>query len=174
MKPKGILMVEHRRIEKYLQLVKSEIDRIDISGSTDPYFIFTLIDFFRNYADKKHHGKEEDILFRLLEYKKLSKPDQTVMNDLMEEHITARRTVSELLDAVKCYQDGDLSRLAIIKEKLRFLDDFYPRHISKEDKIFFPNVDRYFSDGELEALSNEFNDFDRQMTCEKYDGLTRK
>jgi hemerythrin-like domain-containing protein len=35
-------------------------------------FIDTAVDFIRTYADRCHHGKEEDILFRNLAKKKTS------------------------------------------------------------------------------------------------------
>ena len=41
-------------------------------------------------------------------------------------------------------------------------------HIKKEDKIFFPDSEKYFSEDELEELLNEFLEFDRTMIHEKY------
>ena len=32
----------------------------------DPVFIDTAVDFIHTYADRCHHGKEEDILFKAL------------------------------------------------------------------------------------------------------------
>ncbi|MBN2297153.1 MAG: cation-binding protein, partial [Deltaproteobacteria bacterium] len=61
MKPIGPLMWEHRLIEKMLSLFEKEIQRINDTGEVNPVFIDTAVDFIRTYADRTHHGKEEDI-----------------------------------------------------------------------------------------------------------------
>lgn len=53
-------------------------------------------------------------------------------------------------------------------DKLNILIDFYPKHIKKEDDIFFPNSEKYFSEDELEAMLKEFWEFDKTMIHEKY------
>lgn len=62
MKPRGLLMIEHRLIEKMLKAVEKEIGKIRGSMNINPIFIDTAVDFIRTYADRTHHGKEEDIL----------------------------------------------------------------------------------------------------------------
>ena len=71
MQVRGPLMVEHRLIEKMLKLVKIYIAKIDNQHTVDPVFIDTVIDFIHTYADRTHHGKEEDILFRELRKKNM-------------------------------------------------------------------------------------------------------
>ncbi len=36
------------------------LERIEKTQSIDPYFVDTAVDFIRVYADRTHHGKEED------------------------------------------------------------------------------------------------------------------
>ena len=171
MKPRGTMMIEHRLIEKMLDIVKKELDVIEKTKSVNPVFIDTVVDFIKIYADRTHHGKEEDILFRELEKKKMNAGDKKMMRDLVEEHITARKVVGELVEANRRYAGGDLSGLKIISEKLKFLIDFYPVHIRKEDMEFFPRTEKYFSSDELEAMLDEFWEFDRKMIHEKYNRL---
>jgi hemerythrin-like domain-containing protein len=49
--------------------------------------------------------------------------------------------------------------------------DFYPKHIEKEDKVFFPASRAYFSDEEDQAMLAEFLEFDRKMIHEKYQSV---
>jgi hemerythrin-like domain-containing protein len=63
MNPIGPLMWEHRLIEKMLRLFDGEIRKINELDRVDTVFIDTAVDFIRIYADRTHHGKEEDILF---------------------------------------------------------------------------------------------------------------
>ena len=71
MLPIGSLMIEHRLIERLIALIEKEGDKIKKDNLTDIDFIDDCIDFIRTYADRCHHGKEEDILFRDLRNKKL-------------------------------------------------------------------------------------------------------
>ena len=164
-------MIEHRLIEKMLGVVDKELQNIRINRTIDPVFIDTVVDFIRTYADRTHHGKEEDILFKELEKKKLSDTDFKSMQDLIEEHIFARKTVKELVDAKMKYIDGDSKSIDEIIAKLEFLINFYPEHIRKEDEVFFPEIEKYFSFEELEKMLEEFRSFDQKMIHEKYSKL---
>jgi hemerythrin-like domain-containing protein len=64
MQARGPLMIEHRLIERMLKVVEGVVADIEATQKVDPVFIDTAVDFIRFYADRTHHGKEEDILFR--------------------------------------------------------------------------------------------------------------
>jgi hemerythrin-like domain-containing protein len=151
-----------------LVIVKKELDVIARTKVVNPVFIDTVVDFIRVYADRTHHGKEEDILFKQLENKKMNADDTKMMQELVDEHVSSRKLVGELVEANKKYAKGDLSAMKIITERLSFLIDFYPKHIAKEDLHFFPNTEKYFSKEELETMLDEFWEFDRKMIHEKY------
>ena len=131
MQARGPLMIEHRLIERMIKRIRTAIEGIETEGKVDPLFIDTAVDFIRIYADRTHHGKEEDILFRDLEAKGLSAADRKVMNELIEEHVFGRQTTRALVEANTRYRDGDPSALDAIASKLGTLADFYPRHIEK-------------------------------------------
>lgn len=88
MQARAPLMIEHRLIENLLHHLKHELDQIEKSGSIDPYLVDKAVDFIRVYADRTHHGKEEDILFRHLQKKKLSVIDSQAMEELIAEHVS--------------------------------------------------------------------------------------
>ncbi|MEJ2355484.1 MAG: hemerythrin domain-containing protein [candidate division WOR-3 bacterium] len=167
MKPRGPLMIEHRLIEEMIELIKKESSKIRKTGNIDPLFIDTAVDFIRIYADKTHHGKEEDILFRECARKKMSQEDTKVMKELIEEHKFGRKTVGELVAAKEDYVKGK-NTLNIILDKFDTLVDFYPKHIEKEDKNFFINSEKYFTADELQEMLKEFWEFDKKMIHEKY------
>jgi len=91
-------MWEHRIIERMITVLEEEISRMKKTGKADPRFIVSAVDFFRTYADRTHHGKEEDILFKLLESKMLDEAHTATMEELREEHEYARATVGRLLE----------------------------------------------------------------------------
>ncbi len=166
--PIGPLMTEHRLIERMIALMGKEMQRIETQKRGDPKFIEIAVDFIRIYADRLHHGKEEDILFRELGAKKLEERHNKTMQELIEEHRWARRKVKELVDANERYKRGDKNALETIKICLRDLVDFYPRHIEKEDKHFFIPVMRYFDQPEQESILEEEREFDQNFIHEIY------
>ena len=168
MQARGLLMIEHRLIERMISLLKNALSQIETAKEVDPVFIDTAVDFIRTYADKTHHGKEEDIMFRDLSKCSLSNEDLRIMNELIDEHVTARQTTKALVEANTLYRDGNKAALKDIAEKLGILVEFYPRHIEKEDKVFFPAARTYFTDEQDQVMLAEFYEFDRKMIHEKY------
>ena len=168
MQARGPLMIEHRLIERMLTIIQHTLSLTEKTNIIDPLFVDKAVDFIRTYADYTHHGKEEDILFRDLNKKDISEPDRRVMNELIEEHVFGRKTTKALVEANARYRNGDSSALGDIASSLRTLVGFYPKHIEKEDKIFFPASRAYFSEAEDQSMLAEFWDFDRKMIHEKY------
>jgi len=168
MQPRGPLMIEHRLIERMIEQIGKELQAIAQTGKTDPLFIDAAVDFIRTYADRTHHGKEEEIMFRDLSKKQMSSEDRSLMEELVQEHILGRKLTAELVEANLRYRQGDEKAISIIDEKLRTLIDFYPRHIEKEDKVFFPATMKYLSVEEQQQMLEEFWRFDKEMIHEKY------
>jgi hemerythrin-like domain-containing protein len=131
--------------------------------------VTAAVDFLRTYADRTHHGKEEDILFRELGKKELSPEHRRIMGELVEEHTIARRTVGDLARAHDEYLRGNAASLAVVETSLRELVALYPRHIEKEDKrFFFPSME-YFTRQEMDLMLQEFERFDSRMIHERYE-----
>jgi len=167
--PIGLLMKEHRLIEKMIQLMEKEIEKMKRFVKANPLFIDIAVDFIRMYADRTHHGKEEDILFRDLEKKEFSPNHTKIMEELVEEHIWARNTVAKLVDAKNQYEKGNVKVLNDIVKHLSELTEFYPKHVEKEDKHFFIPVMKYFTEEEKDKMFQEFWDFDKTLIHEKYE-----
>jgi hemerythrin-like domain-containing protein len=173
MQARGPLMIEHRLIERMLLIIKNVLVQIESTNKVDPLLVDTAVDFIRIYADRTHHGKEEDILFKELRKRTLSVQDQTMMNELIEEHAFGRATTKALVQANTRYRNGDFSALAEIASRLHTLIEFYPKHIAKEDKVFFTAARAYFTDEEDQAMLLEFYEFDRKMIHEKYKAVVK-
>lgn len=174
MQARGPLMIEHRLIERMLVNVKNLLVQVGQTKKIDPLLVDKAVDFIRTYADRTHHGKEEDILFRDLNNKELSEIDRRVMNELIEEHVFGRKTTKALVEANTQYRNGDSSSLGDIVSCLNTLVDFYPKHIEKEDKVFFPASRAYFSETEDQTMLAEFMDFDQKMIHEKYKSVAEE
>jgi len=167
MQARGPLMIEHRLIERMLSIIKDILSKIELKQKIEPVFVDIAVDFIQMYADRTHHGKEEDILFRELKKKSMSDEDRQVMAELIREHEFGRQTTKALIDSNTRYRNGDKTALAEIFEKLHTLVEFYPKHIEKEDKVFFLSSRAYFTDEEDQDILAEFLEFDQRMIHEK-------
>ncbi|MBN1595942.1 hemerythrin domain-containing protein [candidate division FCPU426 bacterium] len=168
MQPIGLLMIEHRLIERMVKLMRSEAVRIEQDKEPDMAFVRTAVDFIRFYADRCHHGKEEDILFKALELKPLSKEHKRIMTELIQEHAWGRETLARLEQAGKDFASGNQDALDELRATMKELAEFYPQHIIKEDKHFFIPIMQYFNQAEQDAMLAEEYGFDRKMIHEKY------
>ena len=107
MKPIGPLMWEHRLIEKMLASMMRHIDQVEKSKKVNPLIIDMAVDFVRTYADRTHHGKEEEILFRDLAKKNLTPELKKIMQELLDEHVWGRKTTAALVAAKEKYLQGE-------------------------------------------------------------------
>lgn len=171
MMPIGPLMIEHRRIERMIEVIGKEIARFEEKRRIEPRRIDIFVDFIRTYADRCHHGKEEDILFRELEKKDLNETHRKTMEELISEHKWGRRITDLVVKANRMYAGGNEEAISVITDCLRSLSDFYPKHIEKEDRRFFVPVMGYFSPEEKDAMLEEGYRFDQKLIHEKYEQI---
>ncbi len=163
-----LLVKEHRLIERMIPILTKEVLRLREGGEVDAAQIIPVVIFFRMYADRCHHGKEEDILFRALASKPLSDEHRRTMDQLTEEHVLARKLVGRLmLDQDRCVK-GDKAALAAVKQDIKELADLYPKHIGLEEKHFFTPCMDYFSAVEQAEMLRAFTEFDAKIVHEQY------
>jgi hemerythrin-like domain-containing protein len=174
MLPIGPLMIEHRLIERMIALAKHEADRVAGGGRPDARFVLSMVDFMRSYADRTHHGKEEDILFRDLTEQNLTDEHSALMQELVNEHVRARALVGALEAAGLEAETAPDTRGGEVVRALREIVGLYPQHIEKEDRRFFPAAMEYFTDAEKDAMLDEFYEFDRTMVHEAYGRMVER
>ncbi len=167
-------MIEHRLIERMVRLMAVELESIEVLSQPKVMFLDASVDFFRTYADRTHHGKEEDILFRDLGTRTLSREHASIMEELVQDHVKARANVHGLHEARQAYAQslaGSPEATVALEEivaRLKTLVALYPPHIVKEDRHFFIPILDYFNEDEQAEMLREFQEFDRQMIHEKY------
>jgi hemerythrin-like domain-containing protein/rubredoxin len=167
MLPIALLMIEHRQIERMIPLLHDEARRARV-GNIDVDRIDALVDFIRTYADKCHHGKEEDILFEALRDKPMTKEGRAVMERLIKDHETSRAKVRTVMEATRRYRQSDAGSLNDIANGLENLADIYPQHIAIEDKDFFIPSMTLFSKEERSRMMAQFQNFDRNLIHQLY------
>jgi hemerythrin-like domain-containing protein len=168
MMPIGPLMIEHRWIERVIAGLRQTLLRAQEGETVDRAYVRTAVDFVRTYADRCHHGKEEDILFRDLAAKELTPELAATIRELVAEHEWARGIVRQVIAANLAASEGDPAAAAELVRLLGDLVAFYPVHIAKEDDHFFRPAMALFDPQEQAAMLAAFAAFDASLIHEKY------
>lgn len=170
MLPIALLLNEHGIIKL---MIDSAVEKVKTTPKppkkeTTPEFTDIFVDFFRNYAERCHEGKEETILFRELANKQISTEHKKTMDELITEHMYARETVNTLEETQKKYAQGETTAFTEIQTILKQLVEFYTKHIEKENTRFYYPSMGYFSTQELDNMVEEFLRFDANVIHIKY------
>jgi hemerythrin-like domain-containing protein len=142
-------MDEHRVIEQVLSCLEKLADRCQAGHQLDDTSAREALDFFRHFADRCHHGKEERLLFPLLEARGLVREGGPT-GVMLHEHDEGRRLIAALAEAVENGAGADFVRHA--RAYIRLLRE----HIRKEDHCLFPMAAHALSDKDAEALLGSF------------------
>ncbi len=149
MKATDILMDEHRVIEQVLACLEKLADRCEAGGELDSVAALGALDFFRNFADRCHHGKEEGHLFPLLEARGLAR-ESGPTGVMLREHEEGRRLIAVMAGAIQANAPRQFARHA------RAYAGLLREHIRKEDHCLFPMAAEVLSDGDAESLARSF------------------
>jgi hemerythrin-like domain-containing protein len=146
--PMKMLVQEHELIKRLLALVPSLINSCDLESESGRQVIRDAVDFVRSYADKFHHAKEEDILFKYFD------AELDILKVMHNDHETGRAHVKAVLEAVEKRDRASAS------EHLNGYRELLTEHIKKEDEILYPWMDRELSDRQIGQLYSQFNETD--------------
>lgn len=166
--PISPLIHEHRLIEKMIGLLRVHLDRLRRGEPPEFAFLDDAADFFLFYADRTHHGKEEQILFPALAGRELTPVHRQLVEVLTAEHARARALVRRLATAAAAGRRGEEQSRETMVAALAELVELYPLHIAKEDADLLIPAMRYFSPQEQESLLREFKDFDQRLIHHRY------
>lgn len=125
---------EHQNIMLVVDAIARECSSIEAGKAPDYKFFACAIDFIRNYADRFHHAKEEDILFKRF-CQEASKLHCNPVEQMLHEHDTGRKFVSGMAEAIKNRSKP------VLLSNARGYAELLSSHIFKEDNILYPMAD---------------------------------
>jgi hemerythrin-like domain-containing protein len=150
-----ILKHEHRIVLKVLDAARSEAQAIAGTGKLNVEKVDKILDFFRVFVDKCHHGKEEEYLFPTMEKRGIP-ADKGPIPVMLHEHVGGRNTVKAIAEAVARFRQGDTTATEAVAANLAILDEHLRGHIDKENEILFPMADKVFTPEDQQALLASF------------------
>jgi len=155
--PIEILISEHNNIKKLLNKIPLLVTKIKLPEDSE--FIQNVIYFIKNYADKFHHAKEENILFKYFD------ETQDIIKAMYQDHITGRDHVKRILDAL------DKNEIDTVKKNMLEYGELLLGHIKKEDEILYPWMDRELSISQIGQMYNIFMEIDNTHKNDKNQAL---
>ena len=130
MKATELLMKEHEAIKQSLKILNKICDKLQSGEQVDSSHLEQIVAFIRNFADKCHHGKEEDILFNTMGEVGFAK-EAGPISVMLSEHDMGRELVKGFSDAVELYKEGDKNAVSAIVGNARKYSALLDQHIEK-------------------------------------------
>jgi hemerythrin-like domain-containing protein len=127
------------------------------------------MEFLRLFADACHHGKEEDLLFPVLEARGIPR-DGGPIGVMLYEHQMARQLTKDMGDALACLRSGDPAAKGGFLQAARSYIDLLTNHIFKEDKILFNMGGRVMNADDQGKLAKDFC----AVNCRVFEGKRRE
>jgi hemerythrin-like domain-containing protein len=149
--PMKKLVDEHVLIKRLVALLPEIVKNLDVDSDEGRQLVIDTVEFIRFYADKYHHAKEEDILFKYFD------ENLDILKVMHEDHTQARSHVKAILAAL---ERKDKTTVA---KHLTAYGELLTEHIKKEDEILYPWLDKNLSDTQIGELFAKFNETDEQI-----------
>jgi len=154
MRPTDVLEEEHRVIERMLECLEKMVEKAQSDGKLDRAAALDAVAFFREFADRCHHAKEETHLFPMMEAHGFS-PQAGPTAVMRHEHEQGRAHVAGMAEAAKALGD-DPKALATFTRHARAYTELLHEHIAKENECLFPMANNALGPEEQKKLLELF------------------
>lgn len=153
--PTDLLRSEHRVIEQML-LVLEKLGSLSEEQPIDQADAEQTIEFFRRFADRCHHGKEEGLLFPALERKGFPR-EMGPIGVMLYEHEIGRSHIRSMAEALEHIRSGQREARNLFRQHAQAYIDLLREHIYKEDNILFMMAEQAFSPQDQQQLLQQFH-----------------
>lgn len=154
MKAIEILVGEHDSILKMIEVTRTILNTDDERINLE--HIEQIVDFIKNFADKYHHLKEEDILFLEMEKYGMSREVGPIAM-MLHEHNEGRNYIKLAGENIEKFKNGERSAFEQIKYNLLNYCDLLTNHIAKENNILYPMSERILPANVQASMSEIFD-----------------
>ena len=177
MLPTEELKQEHQGILLMLRILDRIAANLESGEGGDVEHLEQIVEFFRVFADRCHHGKEEDLLFPAMEKRGIPKEGGPIGVMLMD-HEEGRGYVRGMANALVMHKTGATSALKEFARNARSYIGLLTQHINKEYQVLFPMGQRVLPQDVQTELARGFEkiEIDRigEGTHEKFHKLLKK
>jgi len=165
MTPADQLREEHQGILLMLRILEKVSTKVEANERVDPTHLERIVEFLRVFADKCHHGKEEDLLFPEMEKAGVPKEGGPI-GVMLAEHQQGRGFIRGMGEALDRWKKGDPEALPTYAENARSYIALLTQHISKEEKVLFPMGEKALSKKTQKELVEGFEKIEAERIGE--------
>lgn len=151
----AILRKEHDAILRMLDATEEVARLFERNERVAPETLDGLHEFFRLFADRCHHGKEEDLLFPRLEGKGMPRAGGPI-GVMLEEHNQGRALIGQMVEAAAAFRQGNAEAPRHWSQFARQYIEMLRQHIHKENNVLFMVAENMLSDAEQAELAVAF------------------
>ena len=150
-----ILRQEHETILEMIGSLEVAVHRLEQGEAIPVEILNDFSEFFTLFADRRHHGKEEDLLFPAMERKGVPRSGGP-LGCMLTEHDEGRGYIRAMKeDAVGCAQGEGAARNRWTNAA-RGYATLLRNHIWKENEILFQIAERILPAEEQAELARKF------------------
>ncbi len=160
MKATQQLKDEHQGIKIVFRILEKMCEKLESDATLNAAHFEGILEFFKVFVDKCHHGKEEDLLFPAME--EVGIPRQGPIGVMLAEHDMGRSYVKVISGAYSEYQSGKSSASVTLIDNTKGYISLMLAHIDKEDNVLYPMGDSRFSEEKHEELIEGFEKLERE------------
>ena len=158
--PTQVLMAEHEMIMQALDALEKKVATVQAGGAPDRAYFEKVVEFLRGFADKCHHGKEEELLFKRMVERGFPLQGGPIAV-MLHEHEMGRTFIKGIAEgAAKIGTDPVAAKQ--IAENAKGYVELLRNHIGKENNVLFPMADRVLSAENQADLGMAFEKFERE------------
>ncbi len=156
----SVLEKEHENISKIIDLIKKKSIEFMKSDEINVEFVKLLIEILKEYADKFHHRKEEEILFKKMQEDLGRIGEVMVVNGMLVEHELARGIIFDLGQNLENYSKdkSDENLIEVIGNMMTYRRHL-AKHIEKENTLIYPYAKKNLSEDRLREVDDETERF---------------
>ncbi len=158
-----ILRKEHDAILKMLDALDHTSRQMLVGNPVQPSTLQGLLEFFQLFADRSHHGKEEELLFPLLERRGIPR-DGGPIGVMLHEHDHGRELIREMEVAASEFEKEPEAAGRRWAQAAGAYSQLLREHILKENNILFCMAEQILTPDEQASLAADFE----QAEIEKF------
>lgn len=159
-----LLIKEHENIRMFTDKLEARCILFMEEGKIDFQELKGDIQFIRDYADERHHKKEEQILFEAMMEDLGEIAEKLIRGGMLVEHDMARLCVNDLEEAVHRYEKERRpeDKLAILAHAMGYCT-LLRRHIEKENQAVYPFARRSLSKEKMSQLDQLALEYEKRF-----------
>ena len=163
-----LMVEEHNHILSLLAVIEKACCTVLNGREIDDGDFRKMIAFARNYADKHHHGKEEEILFSEMKEHLGQVGVNLIQHGMLVEHDMGRLHISELEAALNQYRDtpNTIYKLNILAEAIGYAK-LLKRHIDKENLAVYIYAENNLPKNVLQSVDERVKKFEAEAENSK-------